>query len=137
MRHEHSYGIVPLQKRSNGWHVFMVCHKSGHWSLPKGHPEAGETPLTSATRELFEETGLCMYALLSDEPFTERYRFTSKGILIDKQVDYFVAEVIGEVVIQVAEVTEGAWLSFENALDRATYPEMKSLLNKVRKMLPT
>ena len=89
-----------------------------------------------AMRELYEETGLKVETLLSEAPLVEHYQFTKKRKTIDKQVDYFVAEVSGTIVIQLDEITNGNWFSFEKALDRATYSEMKSLLNKVRQMLP-
>lgn len=37
--------------------VLMVRSRKG-WSFPKGHREPGETPVQSARREVFEETGI-------------------------------------------------------------------------------
>ena len=136
MRYDQSYGVVPVQKMNGLWHVFLVCHRSGHWSLPKGHPEKDETPFACAKRELLEETGLSITKLVEDEPLVERYQFTSRRTLIEKRVDYFVAEAAGEIVLQLEEVVEGRWFVFSKAKDRATYAQMKSLLDTVEKKLP-
>lgn len=37
--------------------VLMVRSRKG-WSFPKGHQESGETPVQTARREVFEETGI-------------------------------------------------------------------------------
>ncbi|NJO79196.1 MAG: NUDIX domain-containing protein [Cyanobacteria bacterium RM1_2_2] len=59
-----SFGIVPLLQQ-NGEHLFLlVQHQAGHWSFPKGHAEADETPLQAACREFEEETGITDYQLL-------------------------------------------------------------------------
>lgn len=58
IKKEESCGIIPLQKISGTWMVFIVQHKSGYWGFPKGHIEPGETQQQTASRELFEETGL-------------------------------------------------------------------------------
>src|SRR5260221_4761568 len=99
MKQDQSYGIVPLRK-TNAWQVLLVRHKSGHWTLPKGHPELNETPLECAKRELFEETGLTVQKLLNETTLVEEYQFMSRSIRIHKRVDYFIAEVEGVVKIQ-------------------------------------
>lgn len=40
----------------------LLCHVTGQtrWDLPKGGPDAGETPLQAALRETREETGLAL-----------------------------------------------------------------------------
>lgn len=51
-----SCGIVVV----NDDRELLLCHVTGHdhWDLPKGRPEAGETPLQTALRETREECGL-------------------------------------------------------------------------------
>ena len=36
----------------------LIQHHAGHWGFPKGHQEKGEDDLTTARRELQEETGI-------------------------------------------------------------------------------
>ncbi|KAK0539093.1 hypothetical protein OC835_001228 [Tilletia horrida] len=56
---EHSYGVIPVALSSPPT-VLLIQQKSDskHWGIPKGHADAGETPLQAAIRELEEETGL-------------------------------------------------------------------------------
>jgi bis(5'-nucleosidyl)-tetraphosphatase len=135
MRLDQSYGVVPLQKVGSSWRIFLVRHLSGHWTLPKGHPELNELPLESAKRELFEETGLVIETLLFDEPLIERYQFSSRGTQIDKTVDYYIATVSGKVKIQIEEIIEGKWIDLKEAQHFVTYAQMKSLLHTVAMLL--
>lgn len=135
MHQEYSYGVVPLKRSNNNWFVFMVRHQSGHWTLPKGHAEGNESPFETAQRELFEETGLTITHLLFDLPLFEKYQFASKGQVITKNVNYYIAEVEGKEVIQIEEIQEGSWILLEKAPTVATYAQMKSLLGQVSQML--
>lgn len=51
-----SCGVVIV----NDARELLLCHVTGHdhWDLPKGGPDAGETPLQAALRETREECGL-------------------------------------------------------------------------------
>jgi 8-oxo-dGTP pyrophosphatase MutT (NUDIX family) len=135
MRYDQSYGIVPLKKEGDSWFVFMVQHRSGHWTLPKGHAEGKETALACAKRELFEETHLSVDRLLSERELTESYQFSSRGHVIQKSVVYFVAEVSGQIALQKEELQDGKWVKLEQAGDVATYQQMKILLHTVREIL--
>ncbi len=135
MKYDNSFGIVPLRKVGTRWFVFIIRHRGGHWTLPKGHAEGVETPLESAKRELFEETGLSVVKLISDKPLVESYEFSSRGKKIHKTVEYFVAEVAGDIRIQKEELQDGRWVGMPTAHQMVTYPQMRLLLTTVSEMI--
>src|SRR5690242_3522002 len=105
MTHEYSYGIIPLRRGSQGdWEALLIQHGGGHWSFPKGHAEKGEKPEETAIRELQEETGLMIGKFLDVNPLKETYRFMWKGSYVHKTVAYYIAEVQGELNLQIDEV---------------------------------
>jgi 8-oxo-dGTP pyrophosphatase MutT (NUDIX family) len=131
MVQDYSFGIVPLQRSESGiWEVFLVQHKKGYWSLPKGHQEKSESPLETAKRELFEETGLTVDTILLERPLLEHYHFVREGIRIDKTVGYYLATVTGEVKIQMDELLHGRWVHLSRAEGEMTYPEGKGIIRK-------
>jgi bis(5'-nucleosidyl)-tetraphosphatase len=85
----------------------------------------------AAYRELKEETNLDPVGALRTDPFVEQYQFTLKGERISKRVSYFLTEVTGDVALQNAEISNGIWLSVEEAIDRVTHSEGKSILSQV------
>ena len=128
-----SFGVVPLQCTPDGiWEVFLVQHKKGYWSLPKGHQEGMETPLEAAKRELFEETGLSVVRLFLDQPLFEYYRFTRDRVLIHKRVGYYPALVEGDIRIQEEELINGRWVHLAVADQEMSYPEGKEIIRKVQ-----
>ncbi len=132
---EHSYGVVPLKKKDGVWKVFLIQHKNGHWSLPKGRPEGIEGPLLTAERELEEETGLYVSKWLTKYPLFEHYRFSRAGQVVDKTVSYFPAVVDGKEALQLDEVQSGAWLDFDEAALRATFGEVKQVIAGTKKVI--
>lgn len=132
---ETAWGIVPLKRSATGWEILLI--KSGHnfWGLPKGHPEAHETPKQTAERELLEETGLQVQKFLSDEILYEKYTFTKGGEKVHKTVGYFIAEVKGKVHLQKEELLDFQWIDLEKAADVATYPEAKRLVADLKKLI--
>jgi bis(5'-nucleosidyl)-tetraphosphatase len=137
MRQEKSFGVIPLCRKGGSWHVFLIQHLGrGYWGFPKGHAESHETAQESAFRELKEETNLECVSLLHEEPVVEQYRFFIGSERILKTVFYFVAEVAGEVKLQVEEISNGMWLPISAAMEQLTYPEGKEILSQVAKILP-
>lgn len=135
---DYSFGIIPLQCAENGiWEVFLVQHKKGYWSLPKGHQEGLESPIDTAKRELTEETGLVVEKVLLDQPLLEHYSFSREGKQINKTVGYFLALVTGEIRIQKEELKSGRWVHLLVAEDEMTYPEGKELIRKACALIRT
>lgn len=135
MMTEHSYGVIPLRQMGAAWEILMVKHRAGHWSFPKGHPVREETPIATAKRELFEETGLVIEEVLAEKPLQERYRYRLQGKIVDKTVSYFVARVSGDVVVQEAEIAQARWFSLDQAYEVATFSEAKRLVRTVVSLL--
>jgi len=52
-----SAGVVVVRRVDDGWRVLLL-RAYNYWDCPKGLVEAGEDPLTTAKREVLEETGI-------------------------------------------------------------------------------
>lgn len=127
MAQEFSYGIIPLQKQAGAWYVLLIQHgTAGYWGFPKGHTEQGETPKETAVRELKEETGLDVVRFLSEDMQEMRYHFTKRGRPIEKHVGLFIAEVKGDLFLQVGEILNARWVSLSAAEQSVTYATDKA-----------
>jgi ADP-ribose pyrophosphatase YjhB (NUDIX family) len=63
---------------NNKGEVIVVAQgKSNTWSLPKGHVEEGEDFLTTAKREVEEETGVTDLELIKTFPPYDRFKMKS------------------------------------------------------------
>jgi 8-oxo-dGTP pyrophosphatase MutT (NUDIX family) len=130
--HEESFGIIPLMKEGHEWKVFLILHRSAqHWTFPKGRALISETPLETARRELQEETQLEVVRLLHEKPVIEEYQFYRGAQKVLKKASYFLAVVQGEVKLQEEEVSDGKWLSLQEALSQLTFKEARVLCTEV------
>lgn len=130
-----SYGIIPLYKSAEGVEVLMVQHTpevGGHWSFPKGTPEKGETPIETARREVFEETGVMFGDIDESKTFSEEYTFEKEGVTIEKTSTYFIGYVENQnFVVDGTEIERAAWVPVKAAEERLTYAPAKQIWNKV------
>lgn len=124
---ETAFGVIPLRKEQGKWEVLLVQHDAGHWAFPKGRVEKEETPLETAFRELFEETGLKVIDLIDPHPLYENYTFQRNNTKIHKTVGYFLAIVEGPVKIDEKELSDFLWLPFSQAEEKITFLEGKKL----------
>ncbi len=90
-----SAGIIIFDKKTKTF--LVIKQNNGIWGFPKGHPNQNETLILAAKRELLEETGINLDKLLLNKKniffdkvlFRSEYKFTSKNILITKEVYFF------------------------------------------------
>ncbi len=139
---ETSYGIIPLIKKDDKWHVLMVQHRAGHWAFPKGHPHPHELPEETAEREFHEETGLSLLKWLPLDPVKEEYTFVRKGENIRKLVVYYFALVNTfekdsslQIKVQPEEIQEARVVTITDAAGLATFSEMKRLCEHISKIV--
>jgi len=137
MKTDQSFGVIPLKKIDGEWYVLLIKHqKSSFWGFPKGHADEGESSYETALRELVEETGLTVRKLLVEQPLSEKYRFRANGLLIEKTVYYFVAEVNeGDVILQNEEIEDSNWIALNEAENYVTFDQAKHLCKEVIRFL--
>ena len=99
----------------------------GHWGFPKGHTEFGENEYETASREIFEETGL-LVVFRGGMRIVTHY---SPKPGIEKDVVYFVATVRDNqnVKLQKEEVADYKWCTFLEAKELLTFDQ--DILQKV------
>ncbi len=119
--------------------LYLLLHYAGgHWDLPKGKLEKGESFTQAALRELKEETGL---TAVIKENFQEalEYMFskTERGqkIKIDKKVIFFVGKASGKEVTISHEHIGFAWLTYTDSFNRLTYQNAQHILHIAHEFL--
>jgi len=130
------FGIVPIFSTEADTLFLLIQHQAGHWAFPKGHANPGESPAETAKREFQEETGISDFEMLDEPSFTEHYSFVKDGEPIEKTVTYFLGFVNSrEVVLQVEEIQNSAWVSFEEAVKLITFDANRLMFGEVNAYL--
>lgn len=129
MKQEKSCGCIVMNEKNE---ILLVHHNQGHWGLPKGHMEEGETEVETAIREVKEETNI-------DVEVNEKFRYTqiySPKENVMKEVVFFLAKNVSDNgAPQLEEVNEVRWFNFNEAIETITYDNAKKLLLRVKKDL--
>lgn len=129
MKKEKSCGCIILNNKNQ---ILLILQNAGHWGLPKGHVEEGETEEQTAIREVKEETNV---DVIVDTNLRYRMVYNPKED-VEKEVIYFIAKnTSNDCKPQLEEVQEMKWLDIDNAINTITYENSKDLLKKVKKDL--
>jgi 8-oxo-dGTP pyrophosphatase MutT (NUDIX family) len=121
-------GAVIYRKHRGLVLYLLLKHTNGnHWSLAKGHMEAGETEVQTALREIDEETGLSVKLRAG---FRETIRY-SPSPSIDKTVIFFLAKAkTKKLKLQKSEILNSAWLELEDALKLVSHKDTGEVLRR-------
>lgn len=93
---ELSAGGVTYRHCKAGIEILMVLDMFGRWTLPKGRVEPGEEPDEAALREIREETGIRGRIVTVLSPAHYSYYCSHRRASIDKRVEYFLVEAVGD-----------------------------------------
>ena len=130
MKYEKSCGAVIYRKYDDGNRYLLILNKkpggTGHWGFPKGHCEGTENEFETASREIFEETGLRV-VFQGGKRAVSTY---SPMPGVTKDVVYFLAVARdGNVKVQNSEVAQYKWCSYSEAMNILTHD--KHILKKL------
>lgn len=129
MKKEKSCGCIILNNKNQ---ILLILQNAGHWGLPKGHVEEGETEEQTAIREVKEETNV---DVIVNTNLRYNMVYNPKED-VEKEVIYFIAKnTSNDCKPQLEEVQEMKWLDIDNAINTITYENSKDLLRKVKKDL--
>ena len=110
--------IVPVKRDAGGSSVL---------GLPKGHPEAGESPEQAAAREVHEETGV--QAELIDELGEVSYTYERNRRQVNKVVRFYLFEYrSGDLADHDHEIEDARWMPLEEAIEALTYPGEREMV---------
>ncbi len=127
---EKSAGAVLFHRGATLEYLLIL---STYWEFPKGLVEADESETAAAVREVFEETGLRIQLVPG---FREEINyFYRRGVLVKKQVVYFLGEAESRDVHVSWEHHEAQWLDFKAALAQLKYPNARGILQKANEFL--
>ncbi len=127
---ERSAGAIVFYEGGGTREYLLLKHHKGHWDLPKGNIEPGEVPLETAKREVFEETGIRKLRFYNGFMKKIEYYYRRKNALVHKEVIFFLAESFTRKVVISDEHKGYAWLTYDEALDLATFKNTKRLIKE-------
>ena len=124
---EKSCGAVVFYEAPGGRLYLIEEMRGGHFAMPKGHVEPGETEAGTAEREIREETGLSVSV---DTGFRASNHY-SPYPGCRKEVVYFTARSESlETIAQPEELRAILWLPYAKALERLSYENDREILRQ-------
>jgi 8-oxo-dGTP pyrophosphatase MutT (NUDIX family) len=129
-----SGGVVYRLENGNPLFLLLGSKKRGTWCLPKGLIEEYEDELTTAMREVREETGVSRVKL-KGKVGVIKYQFGFRMKVFDKTVHFYLFETDQADAKVGNEHDYMEWMPHENALRSLSYPNEKEMLNKAWNMI--
>jgi 8-oxo-dGTP pyrophosphatase MutT (NUDIX family) len=131
VEHAFSAGGIVIRKRHDRAELVLGRRRrdgrEAGWSLPKGTPDADETPEMTALREVSEETGL--EVRIVDAVGAIHYHFVRDGRRIDKTVRYFLMEATGgDLADHDGEFAEVRWFDLAEAEALMRFPTERAIV---------
>ncbi|WP_299984881.1 NUDIX hydrolase [uncultured Pontibacter sp.] len=134
-----SSGGVVFQHGLSGIEVALISvGKPARWQLPKGIVDPGETPETTAVREVQEETGVT--ATLVEKIDTIEYWYVGnkagQRVRFHKFVHFFLlAYQSGDIGQHDWEVNEARWVDLQAAKELLSFKSERQALEKAEQLI--
>jgi 8-oxo-dGTP pyrophosphatase MutT (NUDIX family) len=129
-----SGGVVYRVENSIPLFLLLTSNKRGIWCLPKGLIEENEDEVTTAMREVREETGVSRVKLRG-KVGQIKYQFGFRAKTFDKTVHFFLFETDQADAKVGTEHDAMEWMPYEKALQTLSYPNEKDMLSKAWSMI--
>jgi bis(5'-nucleosidyl)-tetraphosphatase len=129
-----SGGVVYRWDKDSPLFLLLGSEKRGTWCLPKGLIEPDEEEVTTAIREVREETGVSRVKIKGKIGLI-RYQFGFRAKTFDKTVHFFLFETDQADSKVGSEHDYMEWMPFEKALETLSYPNEKEVLSKAKEMI--
>ena len=131
---EKSCGVIVFRDCERGREFLLLKYPEGHWDLPKGHVEKGETEKATARREFTEETGIRELEILDGwrEHLTYTFyaNFPNLRGWIRKTVVFFVGRTHACATTELShEHDDFLWLKEDEALKTLTYDNVREIFS--------
>src|SRR3989442_12492075 len=122
-------GVVYRWEKNDPLFLLLTSNKRGIWCLPKGLIEEDEDEVTTAMREVREETGVSRVKLRG-KVGQIKYQFGFRAKTFDKTVHFFLFETDQPDAKVGTEHDAMEWMPYEKAWPTLSYPNEKDMLTK-------
>jgi bis(5'-nucleosidyl)-tetraphosphatase len=129
-----SGGVVYRVENTIPLFLLLTSNKRGVWCLPKGLIEENEDEVTTAMREVREETGVSRVKLRG-KVGQIKYQFGFRAKTFDKTVHFFLFETDQADAKVGTEHDAMEWMPYDKALQTLSYPNEKDMLTKAWGMI--
>jgi 8-oxo-dGTP pyrophosphatase MutT (NUDIX family) len=131
-------GVAFRWKDSEPEMVIVSVKPKLRWQLPKGIVDPGESPETTAVREVKEEGGVDAERLALIETIEYWYRSVKNGkpVRFHKFVHFYLMKYLdGDTSNHDQEVEESRWVSFDEAVELLKFKSEREVAEKAREMI--
>ena len=131
---EQSIGAVIAYRTPHSLHKQFILLKSprGDWNIVKGHKENQETDYDTLKREIFEETGITSFNILTYLG-NIKYKIMKAGFKVQKEVKFYYVTTDDNHVVLSNEHVDYIWVYYEQAKKLLTFAQSRLILEKITK----